>query len=254
MKLSSLDRLIAVGDIHGQADLLHKLLRQIAPQASDQLVFLGDYIDRGPAACEVLETLISLRRRFPATVFLRGNHEQMFLDARRAAFLAQQMPAVFQGILNRWRGSLPAEIAFYLDCGGKETVRDYAASGSDAVPSEVLRNCPDAHVAFLEATRMFYRRDPYLFVHAGVDPQDPRGEGRGAADLLWLRHAPWRDDPDWMLTVVHGHTPVREPQFNHLEVILDTGAGHQGPLSACDLLSGQIWQANPESRPKGDND
>lgn len=238
-------RLIAVGDIHGHLELLEDLLRQIAPQPEDRLVFLGDYVDRGPAAAGVIDTLIEFQRLFPGTIFLRGNHEQMLLDARRTASAVQPFPAVLQRMPGFRKSALPAEIAFYLECGGHDTVQDYGRRCGTTDPCAVLRQLPEHHVRFLEQTRMFHRQDPYLFVHAGVNPRDPWGEGPGAADLLWLRQAPWRCEPDWTLTVVHGHTPVPEPRFHRLEVILDTGAGHQGPLSACDLYSGRIWQSRP---------
>jgi serine/threonine protein phosphatase 1 len=74
-------RLLAVGDIHGHREKLSRLLELVAPTGQDQVVFLGDYIDRGPQSREVIEELLAFRQRFPQTVFLRGNHEQILLDA-----------------------------------------------------------------------------------------------------------------------------------------------------------------------------
>src|SRR5438067_2510129 len=76
-------RSLAIGDIHGCNTALTTLLRQVCPGPSDQLIFLGDYIDRGSDSRAVLETLIELRKRCCA-VFLRGNHEVMILDARES--------------------------------------------------------------------------------------------------------------------------------------------------------------------------
>jgi serine/threonine protein phosphatase 1 len=72
-------RLLAIGDIHGCLDPLRRLLETVAPQAGDQFVFLGDYIDRGPDSVGVIDTLLDFRQKYRA-VFLRGNHEQMLLN------------------------------------------------------------------------------------------------------------------------------------------------------------------------------
>ena len=74
-------RLIAVGDVHGQLKMLEDLINQVKPTQDDQVVFLGDYIDRGPDSKGVIDYLIQFDQKLPQTIFLRGNHEQMFLDA-----------------------------------------------------------------------------------------------------------------------------------------------------------------------------
>lgn len=74
-------RLLAVGDIHGHLAHLKALMGQVCPSSDDKVIFIGDYIDRGPDSKGVIDYLINFRKRFPSTVFLRGNHEQMFLDA-----------------------------------------------------------------------------------------------------------------------------------------------------------------------------
>ena len=74
-------RLLAIGDIHGYLDKLRRLLDLVQPTANDKVIFLGDYVDRGPDSRGVLDELIRFGERFPQTIFLRGNHEQMFMDA-----------------------------------------------------------------------------------------------------------------------------------------------------------------------------
>src|SRR6056300_118142 len=73
-------RLLAVGDIHGCLNQLKALMEQVVPSLADQVVFLGDYVDRGPASFGVIDYLLEFGKTFPSTVFLRGNHEQMFSD------------------------------------------------------------------------------------------------------------------------------------------------------------------------------
>ncbi|MEZ4600756.1 MAG: metallophosphoesterase family protein [Syntrophotaleaceae bacterium] len=69
-------KLIAIGDIHGHLAKLERLLEIVGPETNDRLVFLGDFIDRGPDSKGVIDYLLSIADRFPATVFLRGNHER----------------------------------------------------------------------------------------------------------------------------------------------------------------------------------
>ena len=75
-------RTLAIGDIHGMATSLDALLEAVRPTDADQLVFLGDYVDRGPDSCGVIERLLVQKECFPKTVFLRGNHEIMMAQAR----------------------------------------------------------------------------------------------------------------------------------------------------------------------------
>lgn len=238
-----MERLIAIGDIHGHAALLKRLLRKVEPSTADQFVFLGDYVDRGPESPQVLERLIAFAEEFPRSVFLRGNHEQMLLDARDEATRQQRKPAVFDGILSRLFQEQPLEIHNFLANGGNATVSAYGRQLQLDNPLQILRQMPEEHIDFIQRTPLYYQREPYFFVHAGVDPHLSLEAEAGRQALLWVRSPLWLQDPNWCLTVVHGHTPVVEPAFRELEVCLDTGAGHQGCLTACDLLSRRIWQA-----------
>ena len=80
MNVRTVSRLIAIGDIHGQADMLRRLLNVVSPQPEDQFVFLGDYIDRGKGSRGVIDQLMQFKADFPDTVFIRSNHEQLLLD------------------------------------------------------------------------------------------------------------------------------------------------------------------------------
>ena len=204
-------RLLAVGDIHGCRQPLRDLLARVAPTAADQLVFLGDYVDRGPDSAGVIDDLLALRARLPETVFLRGNHDQMLLDV-----LAGGDPSLF------------------LFNGGGQTIASYRARSGWPPPRE--------HLDFLAGLPFSHETDRFIFVHAGLRPglplacQDP-------ADLMWIRREFLDSPADWGKTVVHGHTPTETVRFGAQRVALDTGCVYGGRLSCCDLLSGTCWQA-----------
>ncbi|TYO98942.1 serine/threonine protein phosphatase 1 [Geothermobacter ehrlichii] len=202
-------RLLAVGDIHGCHELLLRLLAEVRPRPDDRLIFLGDYIDRGRDSRQVIETLLELRKRLPATVFLRGNHEQMLLDYldghERLLFLAN---------------------------GGATTLASYRHRGVPQIPQ--------SHRDFFRALPCLHREAGFIFVHAGLRPGIPVAEQR-EEDLLWIRQEFIASDEDFGATVVFGHTPQTAPLLRTGRIGLDTGAVYGGLLSCCDVLSGRTW-------------
>ena len=208
-------RLLAVGDIHGCLDQLQRLMAMVRPETSDRVVFLGDYIDRGPESRQVIEFLLDFGRRFPRSVFLKGNHEAMFLD-----FLTG-------------RERLP-----FLLNGGQATLKSYEDAGGVTIPQE--------HRAFLTTLRPCFETERFIFVHAGLRPGLPLAE-QLEEDLLWIR----RDfldalDSDWGKTVVFGHTPLSEPFLAPGRIGLDTGAVYGRYLSCCDVERRRFWRYPPE--------
>src|SRR5438094_10055645 len=125
-------RTLTIGDIHGCNVALGALLGHVQPLPADQLIFLGDYLDRGPASREVLETLISLGREH-RPIFLRGNHEVMILDAREDTLKA-----------NLWQSY-----------GGFEALISYGAAYRDDWPAHI----PKSHWDFLSGTQRFFESD-----------------------------------------------------------------------------------------------
>lgn len=203
-------RLLAFGDIHGCRNALRELLAQVAPTADDRLVFLGDYVDRGPDSAGVIDDLLVLRERFPATVFLRGNHEQMLLDV-----LAGDNPATF------------------LANGGGKTIVSYRAGRGWPPPPE--------HLAFFAELPAMHITDRFIFAHAGLRPGVPV-DRQLPTDLLWIRHE-FLDSPyDWGKPVVFGHTPRQEPLLTMSRIGLDTGCVYGGKLTCCDVLTRTVWQ------------
>jgi serine/threonine protein phosphatase 1 len=220
-------RIYAIGDIHGHIDLLKDLAQKIAddltarPVQNAQFVFLGDYIDRGPASNEVLSYLNTLMRRGGA-VFLRGNHEEMLMR-----FLSDV------NIMEEWRRF-----------GGLETLDSYAVPthrvkqgfGYAEAQEDLKNHMPQTHLEFLEATLPFYECGDYFFCHAGIDPQRPL-DRQNTRDLLWIRQEFLNSERQFMKKIVHGHTPVREIDNRKNRINVDTGAYRSGILS-CVVLEG----------------
>lgn len=203
-------RLLAFGDIHGCRVELNALLAQVTPTADDRLVFLGDYIDRGPDSAGVIDDLLQLRERLPQCVFLRGNHEEMLLDV-----LAGGNPTTFLGN------------------GGDRTIASYQARGEWPPP--------DRHLAFFTGLPCSHETAEFIFAHAGLRPGLPVAE-QDPADLLWIRTEFLDSAYAWGKPVVFGHTPREEPLLTMHRIGLDTGCVYGGRLTCCDLLTRRIWQ------------
>jgi serine/threonine protein phosphatase 1 len=225
------DRLIAIGDIHGENDKLRRLLNWVAPTHKDQLVFLGDYIDRGPDSRGVIERLIEIQRTSPRSIFLRGNHDQLLLDAlveagqHSASRLCDQSPYFKQ--------HYESATDLFFSNGGWQTLKSYAMQSlADPFPAE--------HLNFIESTRLWWRHEDFLFVHAGLAPGIPV-EQQDPGVLLWERFAPGGNDGT--IHVV-GHQVQRDggARFDEGKYWLDTGAVYGMKLTACDVLTQLVWQ------------
>lgn len=197
----------AIGDIHGRHDLLQILLRKIEAHAGrrrHRLVFLGDYIDRGPDSAPVVETVRNLQARSPdEVVCLMGNHEAMLLSA------------IDKPSLTYW----------WIGNGGDATLASYGVDEPHEIPADVL--------TWMATLPTFHEDDRRYFVHAGLRPgrslQDQTDE-----DKIWIRE-PFIDlDYDFGKHVVHGHTPLlsAHPDVRLFRTNLDTGAVFGGALTA----------------------
>jgi serine/threonine protein phosphatase 1 len=196
----------AIGDIHGSCGKLRALLdhcRKHRGTAEYRVVFLGDYIDRGPNSREVVDLLIDTQSQAPDhAICLMGNHEDMLLSA------------VNDGDHELW-----------LANGGATTLASYGVGRADAIPL--------THLEWFHSLPLATADEKRFFVHAGVRPGVPLKQQR-EFDLLWIRE-PFLSDPrDHGLYVVHGHTPIRSgmPELRRNRLNLDTGAYFGGPLTA----------------------
>ena len=227
--------LYAIGDIHGRLDRLDMLLAGLDLCEGDRLVFLGDYIDRGPEAKGVIDRLLEVQQHYEC-IFLLGNHESMFLD--------------FLG----WKGKHYFAGEAFLGNGGVETLLsyDYFEVGEDEGRHIEL---PPEHEQFYKSLRLTYHEGEYLFVHAGLGRALLRG-----SDLRWALRRARTEEILWDrfgcdlphelgVTVVYGHTP--RPDFavrwnTPFSIGIDTGAGYGGPLTAIRLPDETIFQAGDD--------
>lgn len=234
----------AVGDIHGHLKKLNKLLPQLPLKTSDRLVFLGDYIDRGPDSCGVMDELIRLKIERPLTVFLRGNHEQMMLLARR------RFDPNWDSDLSQ--PSFDVGSLWFAE-GGAATLRSYAgALGQQS--KRWWHAIPESHWRFVLETEFEFVTEQYHFVHAGLLPSGCTWQADGLQDdpRLWIRE-PFLSNVQCNFggkVVVFGHTPQMSgnPYLRDNKVGIDTGAAFGGPLTAIALAEDrpvvkEIYQA-----------
>ena len=220
--------LYAVGDIHGRADLLDDMLRRIGDDAqasgpADEatLVFLGDYVDRGPDSRAVVERLLDGLPVGFEIHFLKGNHEAMLLD-----FLEEP-----------WR------LEHWLMNGGEATMRSYGVDTErlmrlraypEAWRLAFAEALPEAHLEFFKNLKLSVSFGDYLFVHAGVKPGVPLA-AQQEKDLIWIRE-PFLDCTEpFGKIVVHGHTPGKAPVTRSNRIGIDTGACFTNCLTALKL-------------------
>lgn len=219
----------AIGDIHGELGLLERLLGEIACDAeakglsNAELIFVGDYVDRGPDSKGVIDRLMKPIDGFVTTCLL-GNHEQIFLD-----FTLEED----KDLAAMWM----REIA-----GGKETLRSY---GLDVAAIEkairrrrsyanFLDDIPSAHMEWISALPLSHETDRYFFVHAGIAPGIALDQ-QIKYDMIWIRNEFLDDIRDHGKVVVHGHTPARQGEMLFNRINVDTGACFWGTLTAVAL-------------------
>jgi serine/threonine protein phosphatase 1 len=218
-------RLFAIGDIHGCPDELDAMLKEIAPAEGDTVVFVGDYVDRGPSARNVIELVLDLEKSHAECVFLKGNHEDMMLS--------------FLGRPGRYGES-------FLFNGGAATLDSYGVR-EDSL-TNAIQHLPERHIEFLDRLAVSYLRPPYLFVHAGIMPTRALEEQQ-TEDMLWIRQEfifnPHRIDA----TVVFGHTPMRGVMIDlPYKLGIDTGLVYGGKLTCVEFTEGVLYQVQRGSR------
>lgn len=229
-------RTFVIGDVHGWAGPLERLLAALRPRAAegDPLVLLGDYVDRGPETRGVVDLVLAEREQWPGPVVtLKGNHEAMLLEALASGRLAD---------FHNW----------YQNARGDTTMASYGAR----TLGEFDAALPPAHREFFESLTLWHEDEHGIYVHAGLLPGRAPAEC-GEEDLLWIREPFIESDYAWPKPVVFGHTPQYETRvaarvpgrgpfgkalpvnemvwrpLNRPEKIgLDTGRGWGGPLTA----------------------
>lgn len=220
----------AIGDVHGRLDLLKPLVEAImADAASDAdrkvVIFLGDYIDRGPESRDVIQYLAALPKDAGIEWrFLKGNHEEAMLD-----FLDD-----------------PTTGPTWCEYGGDATLASYGLR----LPQ--MKHKPEAwkHLAddldhkvtpteleFLQRLELSLSVGDYFFAHAGARPGIPLDQ-QAERDLMWIRNSFLDSEVEFEKVVVHGHTPTHEVHVDGRRIGVDTRAYDSGTLTALRLEGG----------------
>lgn len=233
-----INRILAISDIHGCCDELYMLLNKVKyNEREDQLVLLGDYVDRGLKSKDVLDKVIELNQK--GAIVLRGNHDQMFLD---------------------WLSTNNEDLeSLFLHNGGFSTIESYVgrnwfdqAVDRDAIKQrldeskEFIKNTYSNHLEFLESTKFYYEIDKYVFVHAGINPTFNDWKQTHPNDFLWIRKE-FLNYPNKHTNRVflHGHTPNRilnnkdDIYYHDNKIGLDGGCCFNGQLNCLEIKNGE---------------
>jgi len=188
-------QLIAIGDIHGCVESLKALWKKLQSYPDAKIIFIGDYLDRGPDSKGVVDFLIA-HQNDRDCIFLRGNHEQMLLD------------------------SLDSNRDYnWMMNGGDTTLNSYGVDIASDIPTD--------HIEFYKNTKLYFDTDEFFFVHAGVPPHQPIRETLETEEyndfFLWGREHIDSFETPWEKTVVFGHTPRPYPIQKNKMIGIDTG-------------------------------
>lgn len=232
-------RIYAVGDIHGRLDLLTGMLARIRgdlaarPHPRPLVVFLGDYVDRGPDSRGVIEALIGFRAGDIPTAFLLGNHDRYVL-----AYLDDPD---WYDLTFHWLAD---------NLGGAATLASYGVPGANPARPAATRDpfaaaFPASHRAFLDSAALSIRHGAYVFAHAGIRPGVPLAE-QDPDDLVWIREPFLTATEDFGFKVVHGHTIARAVEHHPNRIAVDTGAFRTGVLSCVVLEGSEVALLGPD--------
>jgi len=213
-----------IGDIHGHLSKLKNLILDIKSdiKPDDLIIFLGDYIDRGPKSFEVIEFLLKLKSE-NNIVCLLGNHEDMFCR--------------FVSVGDN-RNS-------YMANGGKYTLKSYRRNLKGF-------RIPESHKRFYNSLKLYYESDSFIAVHAGLNPRVSNITEQTRHDLIWIREDYYRYDRRWEKTVIFGHTPtiyINKSKDVYIDnerniIGIDTNAMSEGfPLTCIRMPDGKIYKA-----------
>lgn len=199
-------RSVAIADLHGEVTLLQRLVAKL-PTQGIQLIFLGDYLDRGEDSLATIQALTELSRK-RACIFLRGNHDAAWLDV--------------------WTG--------------ERFRRCPAVPGARAVWEQVHGQMPPSVGAFLERTSVDWEDADAYYSHAGALPE--RSFRETLAEVkIWGNDTFLTSSYDWGKPVVFGHYELTEPLLTPTKMGIDTAAYRTNILTALDVREGRIIQA-----------
>lgn len=238
-------RVYAIGDIHGQLDMLraaHARItadREICGDAFAPVVHLGDFCDRGPDTAGVIAFLIDGRNAGHPWQTVLGNHDRLFRNFLRDPHTKDMR------LRSDYTWLTP-------NMGGRETLRSYGvgdsvAPAADDLHRDALARVPADHIGFLDGLETYIHLGELVFVHAGIRPGIPI-RAQTEDDLIWIRSEFLYEDSDHGMLIVHGHTPVDAPMHCGNRVNLDTGAGYFRPLTAAVFEGRDCWILSNQGR------
>lgn len=213
---------IVIGDIHGCHSSLTALLEQVAHLA-DTIVFLGDYVNRGPHSKDVLATIIALQQNHPRVIPLMGNHERMFLN-------------YIEGL----------ESSTFLHAGGYETLKSYHIP-TETNPEHRKNKIPTNHRRFLQSLPLKWEDQHAIYVHAGFQPKRHLSQ-QTSQWCLWVRDKFIKSTYDFGKPVIFGHTVFPKPHITDTKIGIDTGAVYGGQLTALLLPDKEFFTAPGEKK------
>ena len=201
-----MNKTYVIGDIHGCSQALADLLKIMEPiDADDTIVFIGDYIDRGPDSKGVVEIILNLRKKHNRIITLMGNHEFMFVNALKNI-----------GVTD------------FLAIGGDATLSSYG------IPLDSLQDIgtkiPREHLIFFQDLLLYWEDQDYIYVHAGLQPGVHLTQ-QSMDWLLWAREGFIDLTYNFGKKVIYGHTPFDEPKTDGNKIGIDTGAVYGGHLT-----------------------
>ena len=223
--MNNFSQIFVVGDIHSCHILLTQIHKKILDKSNNTsgnklLIYLGDYIDRGPKIKETIQALLDFQPNNFQQIFLLGNHEQMMLD---------------------FINNVPDSLYLWISNGGNETLNSYGIKGTaflnnetksnETIRNEFVNNIPKNHLQFFNNLTLSHQWGEYFFVHAGIDPDIPLDK-QDKNTLIWQRRSKFFSNTKVLeKIIVHGHTP--QPKIENLanRINLDTGAFYTGILS-----------------------
>lgn len=231
----------AIGDIHGQIEKLHEVLDWIERDGGRdaQIVFLGDYVDRGAHSNRVIELLMEGVANGRNWTCLLGNHDRMF------TMFLEDYPRTDYRLK-------PGYDWFHKNIGGMETMASYGVDANHdrrlfQIHEDAQKAVPQSHLDFIRNLPLTHQFGELLFVHAGLRPGVALAE-QADDDLVWIREGflDHTDPHPWL--IVHGHTTIDDPTHYGNRINLDTGAGYGRALTAGVFEGNKAWVLNGTSR------